>query len=45
MANGKMMRKMEKVIFKNIIGTIYYANGDKFEGNFKNDKKDGKGID
>ena len=27
-----------------IVGTYYYANGDKYMGDMKNDKKDGRGI-
>jgi len=26
------------------IGTLYYSNGNKYEGEWKNDKMEGKGI-
>jgi len=29
---------------KQHLGIYYYANGEKYEGEFKNGKKDGKGI-
>ena len=34
---------MEMVIFQKIIGTYYYANGDKYEGDWENDMRIGDG--
>jgi len=46
--NGKKMRKMDMVIYtyKSILinlGSYFYLNGDKYVGEWKNDKKHGKG--
>ena len=45
MANGKMEKCMEKVNYTLSIGTYYYSDQTKFEGNFENSKKSGKGKD
>lgn len=34
---------MEKVNLKTTIGTLYYPNGDKYIGDWKNDVKSGQG--
>lgn len=41
--NGRMTREMELVKNKNIIGKQEYANGDKYEGEWKDDKRNGNG--
>ena len=44
MAIGKMMQRMERVFLnKNTIGIMEYPNGDKYEGDFANDQKNGQG--
>lgn len=40
-----MRRKMEKVLFiKKLLGKFMYYNGDEYNGDWKNDLKDGNGI-
>ena len=39
------MNKPERVKLSLIIGTFSSINGEKYEGEFKNGAKDGKGID
>jgi len=44
MGNGGMMKKMEKVNFDIAkIGVYYYANGDKYDGEWSEDKIKGEG--
>lgn len=44
MAIGRMIKRMERVIIYNIIiGTQYYANGDRYEGEWRDDERNGKG--
>ena len=43
MVIGLMIRKMEKVHKMIIIGTFNYPNGDLYDGEWNNDKRDGKG--
>lgn len=38
-----MGKRMEEVNVKHIIGVLYYANGNKHEGNWRDDKCDGIG--
>jgi len=42
-ASGRMTCVTEKVMHATSIGIYYYANGDKFEGEWKNNNRDGKG--
>ena len=40
---GKIIKKKEKVfIYSNNLGILKYANGDKYEGEWLNDKMNGK---
>jgi len=41
---GKRMRKKGVVDWDVIVGTYYYLHGEKYEGEWKNDEKDGEGI-
>ena len=47
MENGKMIKRLEKVnhIYNIIftIGVFYFANNDTYDGEWKDDKKNGKG--
>ena len=43
-ANLKMAEERDMVYDENSIGTYYYSNGDKYEGNWFNGYKHGKGI-
>ena len=44
MENGRMTRRMEKVNhIINTIGIFYFANDDIYNGEWKDDKKNGKG--
>ena len=44
MEDGILIKKKEEVKFeKKSVGTMIYSNGDKYEGEWKNDTKDGKG--
>ena len=36
---------IDNLFIFNILGTYTYASGDKYEGNFKDDKRDGQGND
>ena len=38
-----MIRRMAKAFYNIIIGTFIFANGDKYDGDWKDDKKEGKG--
>ena len=38
-----MINSKEKVNGTIILGTYYYMNGDRYNGNWKNGKRDGKG--
>lgn len=42
--NGKKERKMGKVYSFKILGVEIYAFGGKYDGEWKNDLKNGKGI-
>lgn len=35
----------EEVVFRVIIGVYYYVNGDKYDGEWKCGKKEGRGLD
>lgn len=41
--NLKMTRNAVLVMFQLILGTYYYTNGNKYQGEWKNDKVNGKG--
>jgi len=42
--NIRKIRGKEKVLLIKVrIGILIYTNGDKYEGEFKDDKKEGKG--
>lgn len=45
MENGMMIKNKEKVYYFYIIakGTYYYACGDRYEGDWKDNKRNGKG--
>lgn len=45
MGIGRRIRRREKVRLSLIVGTQYYANGDKYEGDWSNDMRNGEGID
>ena len=32
------------MLFINLVAIFYYMNGDRYEGEYKDDKKSGKGI-
>ena len=42
MVIGKMIKSMEKVYKKMNLGTMYYVNGDIYNGEWVNDEKNGK---
>jgi len=42
--NGETTSKMVMVHFNNILGILYYNNGNRYEGDWVDDKKKGKGI-
>ena len=44
MGNGSWMTSQELVSSQHIIGNAYYVNGDKYEGEWKENKKNGEGI-
>jgi hypothetical protein len=45
MDSGLMTRKVEEVSVEyKSIGVYSYANGNKYEGEVQNDKKDGRGV-
>ena len=44
MGNGKIVRRMEKVMLKAILGILYYAKGGSYSGEWKNGKKVSKII-
>ena len=43
MVNGKIINEMDMVILIFIIGLYHYKLGSKYEGQWKEDQKDGKG--
>lgn len=44
MGNGKVIKRMAKVkIFRNKIGVYYYANGDRYDGEWRDDRINGEG--
>lgn len=42
--SGKTMKVKGKVVFDRLLGTYIYANGEKYEGDWKNGKMNGDGI-
>jgi hypothetical protein len=45
MGSGVMKELMEEVSWKLIVGVMYYGNGDKYTGEFKDNKREGTGKD
>lgn len=44
MESGRMILELGKVSLGVTLGTYYYANGDKFEGNWRDDEKSSYGM-
>lgn len=45
MENGKITNAMATVLsYRNTIGSYLYANGDKYQGGYRDDKRTGRGI-
>lgn len=44
MVCGKMVKEMDEVFSSYILGTQYFADGGKYDGEWRDDKKSGKGT-
>jgi hypothetical protein len=42
--NGRKTTSMEKVILTLSLGVMNYASGEKYDGQWKDDKKQGRGV-
>jgi len=42
--NGKTVREMDKVyVYRRLIGVFYYADGQRYDGHWVNDNREGEG--